>query len=154
MVDWAPAGPGSTPEREPPTTLERVLAANRRYASGGAQKGLAKEPARKLVVVTCMDARIDPLRTLGLKLGDAHVIRVPGAAAGEEVLRAIALSRSATGSADVLLVAHTDCAARDSDLDAETSARRDAERIRAAQPDMTVHALVYDVQTALLRQLD
>ena len=52
---------------ESSSTLDRVLAANRRYANGSAPTGLPRPPARHLIVITCMDARIDPFRALGLR---------------------------------------------------------------------------------------
>ncbi|MGH2968689.1 MAG: carbonic anhydrase, partial [Solirubrobacteraceae bacterium] len=72
-------------------TLAQILEANRAAAS--AHSGpLPLPPARRLAVVTCMDARIDPLGALGLQRGDAHVIRVAGARAGEDVLSSLAVS--------------------------------------------------------------
>lgn len=82
---------------------ERYARTHRRLASG--------VPARGLAVVTCMDARIDPLRVLHLKLGDAVVLRVAGAQVDETVLRNLAVAKAALHVDRVLVMAHTDCAA-------------------------------------------
>ena len=67
-------------------------------------------PARGLAVVTCMDARIDPLRVLHLKLGDAVILRVAGAQIDETVLRNLSVAKAALHLDRVLVMAHTDCA--------------------------------------------
>ncbi|HEY9414412.1 MAG TPA: carbonic anhydrase [Pseudonocardia sp.] len=66
-------------------------------------------PARKLAIVTCMDVRIPPLDSFGLKLGDAHVIRNAGAAVTDDVIRSVAISQHKLGSRTVFLMAHTGC---------------------------------------------
>ncbi len=66
-------------------------------------------PNRKLAVLACMDSRLDPLRDLGLGVGDAHVIRNAGGRATEDALRSLLLSWHALGTREVLVVHHTDC---------------------------------------------
>ena len=68
-------------------------------------------PARRMAVVCCMDARLDPLRALGLKLGDAHVIRNAGAVVTDDVRQSLAASRELAGTTAVVLLAHSDCRA-------------------------------------------
>ena len=82
---------------------ERYVRTHRRLASG--------VPARGLAVVTCMDARIDPLRVLHLKLGDAVIMRVAGARIDETVLSNLSVATAALHVHRVLVMAHTDCAA-------------------------------------------
>jgi carbonic anhydrase len=82
---------------------EQYARSHRRVPSG--------VPARGLAVVTCMDVRIDPLRVLHLKLGDAVVLRVAGAHVDETVLRDLSVARAALRVDRVLVMAHTDCAA-------------------------------------------
>jgi carbonic anhydrase len=65
-------------------------------------------PKRKLAILTCMDARIDPLALLGVELGDAHVLRNAGAIVTDDVLRSLEASRE-IGSEDVMVIGHTDC---------------------------------------------
>jgi carbonic anhydrase len=65
-------------------------------------------PNKRVAILTCMDARIDPLDLLGLDLGDAHVLRNAGAIVTEDVLRSLAASRD-IGTADVVVIGHKDC---------------------------------------------
>ena len=60
--------------------LDEILEANESYASAFAKRGLPAPPARRLAIVTCMDARLDPAKFAGLAEGDAHVIRNAGGA--------------------------------------------------------------------------
>jgi carbonic anhydrase len=91
-----------------------------------------------------MDARLNVERILGLEEGDAHVIRNAGAIVTDDVLRSLEASRS-LGTEQVVLMLHTDCGARDGDLDA-------AAREAAAQIEGPVRALIYDVETRALRE--
>ena len=59
------------------------------------------QPARRMAIVTCMDARLDPLDALGLELGDAHVLRNAGAMVTDDVLRSLAASREVAGTSAV-----------------------------------------------------
>jgi carbonic anhydrase len=70
---------------------------------------LPAAPARRLVVITCMDARLEPLRLLGLDLGDAHVLRNAGAVVTGDVLRSLAVSAAMMGTREALVIGHTDC---------------------------------------------
>lgn len=99
---------------EPFTSL---VTANDAYVASGAHQELAVRPARALAIVTCMDARIAVFPTLGLALGDAHVIRTAGARVTEDVRRSLALSTHALGTRAVAVIGHTDCGVRDPDGD-------------------------------------
>jgi carbonic anhydrase len=66
-------------------------------------------PGRKLAVVTCMDARLDPARFLGLDLGDAHVIRNAGGLVNDETIRSLVISHHLLGTEEAVVVGHTDC---------------------------------------------
>ena len=65
-------------------------------------------PAKKLAVLTCMDARIDPLAVLGLEVGDAHVMRNAGGIVTDDVRRSLETSRQ-LGTEQVVVMAHRDC---------------------------------------------
>ena len=65
-------------------------------------------PTKKLAILTCMDARIDPLEEMGLELGDAHILRNAGGVVTDDVLRSLETSRK-TGTEDVVVIGHTDC---------------------------------------------
>ncbi|KAI0058055.1 carbonic anhydrase [Artomyces pyxidatus] len=83
--------------------------ANEPYvADFGDKASLALPPAKKLIVVTCMDARLDPAAHLGLKEGDAHIIRNAGGAA-TEALRSIVVSQRLLGTREIAVFHHTGC---------------------------------------------
>jgi carbonic anhydrase len=105
-------------------------------------------PARRMAVVCCMDARVDPLRALGLKLGDAHVIRNAGSVVTDDVRESLAASRELAGTTTVVLLAHSDCQAHGGDDEAARSAVRDGVgRVREALPGLDVSGAFYDVAT-------
>lgn len=125
--------------------LDELLRNNERYAAGFDLGRLPRQPKRKLAVVTCMDARLDVHAMLGLREGEAHVIRNAGGIVTEDVLRSLALSRS-LGTEKVLLIGHTDCAARTGEIDEEV-------RAAVAQIGGDVRGMVYDVGTGRLREV-
>ena len=89
--------------------VDEVTAANERYASGFGKGGLPTPPARKLAVVTCMDARLDPARFLGLEEGDAHVIRNAGGIVNDETIRSLVISHQLLGTEEAVVIGHTGC---------------------------------------------
>ena len=92
------------------TVLDQVLAANDRYVSNFGQKGnLAMPPARRFAVLTCMDARIDPAKALGLDEGDAHVIRNAGGRASDDAIRSLVISQKLLGTKEWFVIHHTNC---------------------------------------------
>ena len=110
-----------------------------------------REPARSLAVITCMDARIDPLGVLGLALGDANVIRNAGATVSDDVLRSLHAAESVLGVRRAVLIGHTDCAGHGSDAAAASAMADGARRIRGMMPDgFAVDAFMYDVRTGAL----
>lgn len=91
------------------TTIQKnVEAASEKYSATFTKGHLALPPAKKYLVVTCMDARIDPASAFGIELGDAHVIRNAGASA-VDALRSIIISEQLLGTNEILLVKHTGC---------------------------------------------
>lgn len=78
-------------------------------ASAAAAAGLSPVPSRHTVIVTCMDARIDPSRLFGLMPGETHVLRNAGAVVTSDVRRSITISQRKLATRTVLLVAHTKC---------------------------------------------
>ncbi|MGH3048822.1 MAG: carbonic anhydrase, partial [Gaiellaceae bacterium] len=84
-----------------------VLAANERYAEGFTLAGLSGRAGRGLAVVTCIDSRIEPLAMLGLRPGDAKILRTPGGRVTGETLAALAVARHLLDVERVMVVAHT-----------------------------------------------
>jgi carbonic anhydrase len=86
-----------------------VLLANGEFTKDYGFASLSGKAAKGLAVVTCMDSRIDPLQMLGLKPGDAKILRNAGARATDDVLRTLVLARYLLGVDRVMIVAHTNC---------------------------------------------
>ena len=147
---WEPFGPTRR-------QVERAETARPpRASTPAATRPLSRRPAKGLAIVTCMDARVDPLAALGLSLGDANVIRNAGAVVSDDVLRSLHISHATLGTRRALLIGHTDCAGYESDTAAEASLRDGLRRIRgsAAVPEgFGLEALMYDVRTGALATL-
>src|SRR6266516_4037003 len=91
------------------STVQEFQKANDAYASTFAKGHLLMPPARQVAVLTCMDARLDPARFLGLEEGDAHVIRNAGGRASEDAIRSLVISQQLLGTNTVVVIHHTDC---------------------------------------------
>ena len=91
------------------TVTDELLANNEAYATGFAKGDLPLPPGRKVAVLACMDARLDPARVLGLEEGDAHVIRNAGGVVSEDALRSLVISQRLLGTEEIILIHHTDC---------------------------------------------
>lgn len=153
--------------------IKQILEANRAYADARASVADPK-PSRKLAVVTCMDARIDVYQALGLRLGEAHVIRNAGGRVTEDVLRSLALSIRVLGVDTVVVMQHTKCGLEgvlDEQLreltgmnldffsidDHAATIRKDLELLLDQPFAVDIRALagfVFDVQTGLVEQVD
>ena len=160
--------------------FEEFKKANEQYAAGFEGGDLPTPPARKVAVVTCMDARLHPEKFLGLELGDAHVIRNAGGRVSEDAIRSLVISERLLGTEEIAVVHHTECGMmtfKNEDLaakikedlgvdvsgqdflpfpDLETSVREDVEKIRTSEliPD-GIHVLgaIYDVKTGELHEV-
>ena len=91
------------------SAVEKIRSANDRFASEFRGGDLPIPPGRKLAVVTCMDARLDPAAFLGLDLGDAHVIRNAGGVVSDDALRSLVISHQLLGTQEALVIGHTEC---------------------------------------------
>jgi carbonic anhydrase len=116
------------------STIDDIIAANAAYAQDFAGPQGA-EPARHVAVLTCMDARLDPLAAFGLELGAAHVIRNAGGMATDDALRSLAISQRALGTREVAVVHHTRCGMQGFD---DEQFRADLERESGARPTWDV----------------
>ena len=160
--------------------LEEVRDANDRYASTFAKGDLAMPPGRRFAVVTCMDARLDPAKFLGLEEGDAHVIRNAGGLVTDDAIRSLVISHTLLGTQEAIVIAHTDCGmltftnediraklaeergadASDVDFhpfsDVDESVRKSVRRIRESPllPEgYTASGFVYDVRSGRIREV-
>ncbi len=158
------------------SVVSEFISANERYASTFTKGELPLPPGRKVAVVACMDARLDPARVLGLEEGDAHVIRNAGGRARDAV-RSLVISQQLLGTREIVVIHHTDCGMltfTDADLrrklkeglgettdlaflpfpDLDQSVRDDVASLRAERlllPDVPVTGFVYDVRSGRLR---
>jgi len=158
--------------------VPKFLKANDGYAASFKKGHLPMPPARRVAVVACMDARLDPARVLGLEEGDAHVIRNAGGRAADAV-RSLVISQQLLGTREVVVIHHTDCGMltfTDAQLrrklqedlgaltddpflaftDLEQSVRDDVAAIRGSRlllKEVPVTGFVYDVKTGRLQQV-
>ena len=91
------------------TVTDQLLQNAQAYAASFDKGDLPLPPAKKLVVLACMDARINPFALLGLSEGDAHIIRNAGGVVTEDEIRSLAISQRLLGTEEILLIHHTDC---------------------------------------------
>lgn len=161
------------------TNIDELLENNSRFAQAFDAGDLEAPPARKIAVVTCMDARIDVHAILGLGLGDAHVIRNAGGIVTEDVIRSLVLSQHLLGTEEIVVIQHTSCGlhqlpeqqvraeiTRDTGAeprfallgfdDLENSVRISVEKLSSEQllPHRSVRGFVYDVQTGRISEVD
>ena len=156
--------------------LPALLEANRSYQrSGFHTSDRTPQPQRHLVILTCMDARLDLFRALGLEVGDSHILRNAGGRATDDAIRSLVVSSHLLGTREVGVIHHTNCglegtteeqvAARTGVQgmafltfdDMDTSVRQDVAAIRSCGvlPDgFVVWGGVYDVDDGSIRVVD
>lgn len=137
-------------EPSAPPLIERLLAANRRYVAASPGLPDSPVPSERLVIVTCMDVRIDPLPLLGLRLGSAHVLRNAGARVTDDVIRSLVISQQVLGTEAVLLLPHTGCGMLG--LDPGSLQPRPGVS-KGDLPPLEVHPM-HDLQTSLAQDLE
>jgi carbonic anhydrase len=91
------------------SVTDELVANNESYSSQFDKGSLPLPPAKKVAVLACMDARLDPARVLGLEEGDAHVIRNAGGVVTDDEIRSLAISQRLLGTEEIVLIHHTDC---------------------------------------------
>lgn len=163
------------------TQFETMLGRNQTYAGTFTQGHLPMPPARKVAIVTCMDARLHPEKFLDLEVGDAHVIRNAGGRVSEDAIRSLVISQRLLGTQEIVVIHHTDCGMltfSNADLaakirqdlgvevgerdflpfpDLEQSVRDDIATLRASPlipSDIPVSGAIYDVRTGVLQRVE
>lgn len=91
------------------SVIDELLENNRAYADALVEQHLDLRPARALAIVTCMDSRLNVFAALGLRDGDAHVLRNAGGVITDDAIRSLAISQRLLGTREIMLVHHTDC---------------------------------------------
>jgi carbonic anhydrase len=153
------------------TSKPEIQSANESYAASFEKGHLPMPPGRRFAVVTCMDARLDPAKFLGLDEGDAHVIRNAGGLVTDDALRSLIISHNLLGTEEVFVIAHTDCGMltfSDDELqeklgtdidfhafsDLDASVQKSVERVRGSGLTAdAVHGYVYECETGRLREV-
>ena len=161
------------------SVTDELLANAARYAASFDKGNLPLPPARKVAVVACMDARLNPYGVLGLTEGDAHVIRNAGGVITADQLRSLAISQRLLGTEEIILIHHTDCGmltftddqfkdsiqtetgirppwAAETFGDLDEDVRQSIRRIKAdpfVPRKDSVRGFVYEVETGALREV-
>jgi carbonic anhydrase len=156
----------------------RLMAENRRYTDAFDRSALTAAPLTGLAILACMDARLDVEEALGLRTGDAHIIRNAGALATDDAIRSLIISQHLLGTDEIVVIAHTGCgllaideaalrerlgaeSGRALDMrfgsfpDLEASVRTQVDRLRNHEwlKRVPVHGLIYEVETGRLREV-
>ncbi|TAK00341.1 MAG: carbonic anhydrase [Chloroflexota bacterium] len=158
---------------------ERILEENARFTEAYDRSALTAAPLTGIAILACMDARIDVEDALGLRVGDAHIIRNAGGFATQDAIRSLVVSQQLLGTREILVIAHTGCGLHGADeavirgrvaatthhqtdlvfgafADLEAMVREQV-RVLRARPDLLrvpVHGLVYDVATGRLSPVE
>jgi carbonic anhydrase len=160
--------------------IDELVANNAAFAADLPTKHVQIKPRRKLVIVTCMDSRLDVFAALGLHEGDAHILRNAGGVITDDVIRSVAVSQRRLGTERVMLIHHSDCGmqtltddgfraelqqatgvapafAIESFTDLDADVRQSIRRVRRS-PFLLhrdgVRGFVYDVDTHRLREIE
>jgi carbonic anhydrase len=91
------------------SAIDELLNNNEAFAESFDKADVALPPAKKVAIVACMDARLNPYPILGLSIGDAHVIRNAGGVITDDEIRSLAISQHLLGTEEIMLIHHTDC---------------------------------------------
>lgn len=132
------------------SSIDAVLKANQRYAPDYNPARVSARPRLRLAVLTCMDTRLS-YRTMGLRPGDAHLIRNAGGIVSDDALRSLLVSKYLLGTREIMIVNHTDCGMMKA-TDEEISSRIEQEAGVAANRPVTFHAFS-DVSENVRRQM-
>lgn len=162
--------------------LEEFLESNKIYAKNfGKKSELPMPPGKQITVLTCMDARLDPAKFMGLDEGDAHVIRNAGGRASEDAIRSLVISYKLLGTNEFYVIHHSDCGMESftkSDMkeqfkesgnnekvdeidwltisNQEESVKSDVDRIKnhpLIPKNIPVHGFIFDVKTGKLNEV-
>lgn len=135
------------------SALEEIRSANDRYASSFDKASLPMPPARRFAVLTCMDARLDPAKALGLEEGDAHVIRNAGGLASDDALRSVVISHTLLGTQEAFVIGHSDCGMLTFSNDELRGRLRDERGVDASHLDFQPFSDVTERVRASVRRL-
>jgi carbonic anhydrase len=133
------------------SAIDLLLAGNETFAGSFDRGYVPPPPELGLVVITCMDARIDVYAALGLELAQAHVLRNAGGVVTDDTIRSLAISQRLLGTREVAVIHHTDCGMLNVD---EADFKDAVERETGIRPEWSLEAfadLDGDVRESLAR---
>ena len=161
------------------SVIDELVANATAYSDSFDGGDLPLPPAKRVAIVACMDARLNPYGLLGLQEGDAHVIRNAGGVITDDEIRSLAISQRLLGTEEVMLIHHTDCGmltfadddfrrqvqddtgikpewAAETFTDLDEDVRQSIARIKASPfvpKKDNVRGFVYEVETGNLREV-
>ena len=162
------------------STIDELVRNAETYAEVFEQGELPLPPAKRVAVLACMDARLNPYGLLGLSEGDAHVIRNAGGVVTDDEIRSLSISQRLLGTEEIMLIHHTDCGMltfADDDFrreiqqetgikpewaaeafdDLEADVRQSIARIKASPfipKKESIRGFIYDVRTGRIQEVD
>ena len=163
------------------TDIKSIILENEKYAENFTGGNLPPHPSKKIAVLTCMDARISINEVLGLKVGEAHIIRNAGGIVTDDALRSLIVSHELLGTERIIIINHTECGMatfKDEDLqkrisekyksnasgivfhtfdNLEENVKRQVDKIRNTPflaYTVSVNGFVYDVKTGRIKEIN
>jgi carbonic anhydrase len=162
------------------SAIDELIANNEAFAAARPAQRLDGRPSRQLAIVACMDCRLDVAAALGLRDGEAHILRNAGGVVSDDVIRSLAISQRRLGTREVMLIHHTGCGmlglgdddfraellretgvapafAIESFGDVDVDVRQSILRVRRSPfllPDTVVRGFVYDLDSHRLREVE
>jgi len=133
------------------SVTDELLENAARYAEGFDRGDLPMPPAKRVAVLACMDARLNPFALLGLGEGDAHVIRNAGGVVTDDEIRSLSISQRLLGTEEVILIHHTDCGMLAFEDDAFRRALQEETGIKPGWAVETFDNLEDDVRQSIAR---
>jgi carbonic anhydrase len=133
------------------SVTDELLRNAEEYADKFDRGDLALPPAKRVAILACMDARLNPYALLGLNEGDAHVIQNAGGVVTDDEIRSLAISQRLLGTEEIILIHHTDCGMLTFD---DGEFRREIERETGLKPQWSAETfddLDGDVRQSIAR---
>jgi carbonic anhydrase len=143
--------PYHRPKEAAVSATDQLLENAQGYAARFDKGDLPLPPGRRVAIVACMDARLNPYGLLGLSEGDAHIIRNAGGAVTPDVIRSLAISQRLLGTEEIVLIHHTGCGMLTFDDDEFRSAIERDTGIRPEWPAEAFSDLDADVRQSIAR---
>lgn len=161
--------------------MDSIISQNKKYAENFTYGALPPHPSKKIAVLACMDARISVNEVLGLKIGEAHIIRNAGGIVTDDALRSLIVSHEMLGTEKIIIINHTECGMatfNDEDLqkrisekynsnasnikfhsfsDLEENVKDQIKKIRTSpflSDIASVHGFIYDIKTGKIREVE